>query len=380
MNIMPFIHNSWYVASWAQDLTDAGPTGVTIIDEPLVLFRTCTGEAVALRDCCCHRNAPLSHGRCEGGLLRCMYHGLLFDGNGKCVNVPGQKDIPERARVRSYPTAELGDFVWVWMGEPELANRELIPLPLGFQTEGWEMRRSHADMEANYSLMTDNLADMSHVAYLHEASFGGGDTRIAETHPTISTLDRGLRIERWLSDRGRVEDWLPDGSRAPIDTRQDLWLSYDLLLPGIFVMKSEIHAAGVARTCGYMPPSVAPLHSNLNVQAVTPIAECRTRHFFALGPPASEAGLDSALPDVMFEIMIRGFHEDRRMLEAQQRNLRRWNMDSTVAIRHDRGTQLLRHMMTRLLEQERPKLTGDIGDTQAGFDRMSGVAQPPATF
>ncbi len=164
-----------------------------------------------------------------------MYHGLLFDGNGKCVKVPGQTDIPTRAQVRSYPTAETCDFVWVWMGDPELADRALIPMPSHIHVDDWAMRRSHADMEANYSLMTDNLADMSHVAFLHEASFGGGDTRIAETHPTISTLEQGLHVERWLSDRERMEEWLPDGSRAPVDTRQDLWLSYDLLLPGFLL-------------------------------------------------------------------------------------------------------------------------------------------------
>ena len=82
---MTFMRNCWYVASWGRDLTADKPAAITIVDEPLVLFRTAAGEAAALRDCCCHRNAPLSHGRCENGLLRCMYHGLLFDGTGKCV-------------------------------------------------------------------------------------------------------------------------------------------------------------------------------------------------------------------------------------------------------------------------------------------------------
>ncbi|MGX9431228.1 MULTISPECIES: Rieske 2Fe-2S domain-containing protein [Bradyrhizobium] len=47
--------------------------------------------------------APLSLGRCEGGRLRCMYHGLLFNTDGEVVEIPGQPMIPRHARVRTYP-------------------------------------------------------------------------------------------------------------------------------------------------------------------------------------------------------------------------------------------------------------------------------------
>jgi phenylpropionate dioxygenase-like ring-hydroxylating dioxygenase large terminal subunit len=283
-----------------------------------------------------------------------MYHGLLFDGAGQCVEVPGQRNIPPTCRVTSFPTAERGTLVWVWVGDPALADAALIPIPANLDTGSWQMRHAHCDLNANYMLMNDNLADMSHVAYLHEATFGAGDTRIAQTHPTVTALERGIRIERWLADRERVESWLPDGSRAPTESMQDLWLSYDLIAPGVFVMRTEIHAAGTARSCGYRIPSMPALHSNLNIQAVTPVSSGHSRHFFALGPLAAETVKDTSLPDVMFRIMLRGFEEDRRMLEAQERNLARWPIDPSSAIRHDRGVYLLRQIITRLLALENP--------------------------
>jgi vanillate O-demethylase monooxygenase subunit len=356
---MTFIRNSWYVASWSQELSSGKPVAITLLDEPLVLFRTADGAAAALRDCCCHRNAPLSHGRCENGLLRCMYHGLMFDGTGSCVLIPGQTHIPAACRVPSYPTVEQHGAIWVWMGDPTQADRRLLPFPASYDTRDWDMRGSHWDLQANYMLLNDNLADLSHVAFLHEATFGSRDTRIAETHPTITRLERGIRVERWLTDRRKM-DWVPD---APLvsetDYREELWLSYELLAPGIFVMLSELHPVGVARESGYAAPRSKPMHANLNFQAMTPIGETSTRHFFALGPPSAEAAANPRLPDAILELSLKGFDEDRRMLEAQQHNLARWPIQAAAAIRHDRGVQLLRRIIDRLIGLESDPSSAD---------------------
>ena len=45
-----------------------------------MLYRGESGKVVALDDRCCHRAAPLSMGRIEGDDIRCMYHGMKFDG------------------------------------------------------------------------------------------------------------------------------------------------------------------------------------------------------------------------------------------------------------------------------------------------------------
>ncbi len=140
-------------------------------------------------------------------------------------------------------------------------------------------------------------------------------------------------------------------------------------------MKSEIHAAGIARGCGYSAPSVTPLHCNLNVQAVTPISQYRTRHFFALGPSTHEAEKDETLPDAMFQIMTRGVNEDRLMLEAQQRNLRLWDVDPAAAIRHDRGSLLLRRMMTHRIENENSNPIHATERHHADIDLMSGESR-----
>ena len=98
---MTYVKNAWYVAAWEHEIEDGKPYQMMVLGEPIVLYRTAeTGGVVALEDRCVHRLAPLSLGRCEGAKLRCMYHGLLFDTDGKCVEIPGQELIPAKARVR----------------------------------------------------------------------------------------------------------------------------------------------------------------------------------------------------------------------------------------------------------------------------------------
>jgi len=96
------LRNAWYIAAWADEL-GTQPVARRICNEPIVLFRDKQNRAAALTHRCCHRAAPLHLGTITEAGLQCGYHGLVFDGSGHCVAIPGQSRIPEDARVRSYP-------------------------------------------------------------------------------------------------------------------------------------------------------------------------------------------------------------------------------------------------------------------------------------
>ena len=81
-------------AAWSHELEAAKPFAVSILDEPIALYRSESGRLVALEDRCVHRLAPLSLGRCEGDRLRCMYHGLLYDPDGAVAEIPGPGPDP----------------------------------------------------------------------------------------------------------------------------------------------------------------------------------------------------------------------------------------------------------------------------------------------
>jgi phenylpropionate dioxygenase-like ring-hydroxylating dioxygenase large terminal subunit len=52
------IRNSWYVAAWSEEVGHGRPYGRTIVDEPIVMYRTSVGDVVALEGRCAHRHMP----------------------------------------------------------------------------------------------------------------------------------------------------------------------------------------------------------------------------------------------------------------------------------------------------------------------------------
>jgi vanillate O-demethylase monooxygenase subunit len=46
-----------------------------------------------MEDCCPHRLLPLSKGFLRGENLVCGYHGLEFNGEGRCVHMPSQQGV-----------------------------------------------------------------------------------------------------------------------------------------------------------------------------------------------------------------------------------------------------------------------------------------------
>jgi len=340
-----FIRNCWYVAAWSSDLPDTGMIARTIINEPLVLFRTHAGEVVALEDRCCHRQAPLSLGRREGDDVRCMYHGLKFDSSGRCIEIPGQESIPAKARVRRYAAVDRHSWIWVWMGEAESADASLVPPAVGLDDPAWSLLSGNIDYNANHMLIHDNLCDFSHIAYVHEKTFGGGDDRLAKTRPKISTLERGIRVERWTLNS-------PARGYAGVAAGQDRWLRYDYLVPGVLLMRSENHPAGTAAKCGFGEPTSEPIHGNFTSQAVTAMTEETSRYFYSWGPRACEAAADPTIPATMFDLANRAFEEDRRIIEAQQRNWRLRPEPDPLVIGHDRGPALMRSIFEKRLRLE----------------------------
>ena len=58
------------------------------------LWRDSGGRIRAVEDRCPHRLYPLSTGEIRGDDIECGYHGLRFDGTGRCTHIPAQKTIP----------------------------------------------------------------------------------------------------------------------------------------------------------------------------------------------------------------------------------------------------------------------------------------------
>src|SRR5437763_222467 len=177
-----------------------GPGGGTS-QKPVGLFRGTRNRAAGLADRCCHRAAPLHMGSIVEAGLQCGYHGLIFDGSGRCVAIPGQSRIPDDARVRSYPVVEKDQLVWVWMGEATKADpASIVDFPFHNDKAKWPNKHDVYPIKGNYMLMVDNLMDLTHLGYLHAKTGGGNPAAHVGAEMKTTRTPRGLKFTRWMKN------------------------------------------------------------------------------------------------------------------------------------------------------------------------------------
>ena len=225
---MAFVRNAWYVAAWSRDLGRA-LLPRTILEENVVLFRKEDGAPAALRDRCPHRLLPLSQGQLVGDAVQCGYHGLTFDGAGCCVGAPTQDNLPANASVQSYPVAERLGMVWIWMGDPALADPDdIYDLP-AYHDPNWGV--AHGDalfVKSNYLLLCDNLCDPTHVNYVHPTTLG--DPEIPDAPVAYSQETWGVATTRWTLESKPIGFLTAFGRFAEGD-KVDRWQIYNMHVP-----------------------------------------------------------------------------------------------------------------------------------------------------
>lgn len=166
----PLIRNCWYVALRADEVSRELVCR-EILGTRIVFYRTEAGAPVALQDRCGHRSFPLSQSRLDGDTIVCGYHGLRYGASGTCIEVPGQASVKGRFGVQSFPLVERGPFLWIWPGDPALADVASIP-DMPFIGDGWDVQIGYLPAPGNYVHLHENLLDLSHLTFLHEKTFG----------------------------------------------------------------------------------------------------------------------------------------------------------------------------------------------------------------
>ena len=348
---MNYVRNAWYMAGWAQELARETLAAVTLLGMPLVLYKKRDGDWAALEDVCCHRLAPLSLGRLEGDELRCMYHGLKFGCDGRCTEIPGQAHVPEKVRVRAYPVEEKWGAVWVWMGDAARADIGLIPkIPDPGSTE-LAVRSDSAEVDGHAGLIWDNLLDLSHVAFVHLASFMGNDETMARIalageneHKRIEKTAKGVRVKRWHYDK--------QGHPLFGDITYDDCVLSDFDIPGYLLLEFRSYRQGVHQRHPGADIDAIPaedwLSTRYSCQIVTPVDETRSRIFFS-------SGIDKDYGDridAIFSIVQKALIEDKIFVDAQQKVMTRFPERRVMTLGMDAPIMQFRSLVNQRLAEE----------------------------
>lgn len=144
---------------------DGPQVRVQLLGEKLLAFRNTEGRACLIDEFCSHRGVSLYFGRNEENGIRCAYHGVKFDGDGKCVDVPSSPQACARMHIKGYPCVERGGIVWTYMGpvdqQPAPPELEWCTLPSEHVYVSKRLQYS------NWLQAMEGGIDTAHVSYVH---------------------------------------------------------------------------------------------------------------------------------------------------------------------------------------------------------------------
>lgn len=311
-----FIKNQWYVAAWDHEVGDK-PLGRVFCGEPVVLFRDSDGRVAALEDVCPHRLVPLSLGTVEEGSIRCRYHGLLLDSEGRCREMPGGDRVNPSVKARAYPVVERYRFVWVWIGDPALSDEATLPDLWMNEHPEWRADGGVLHLKCDYRLVIDNLMDLSHETYVHASSIGQKEIH---DHPIeTKVIDGQVITQRWMPAiqpppmyRAALGSAL-DGTSGLVDR----WQICRFLPP-----------SGVVIDVGVAPVALGATldrHDQGGIRGfvldfITPETENTCHYFWGASRTGGDLSDDQHFANAAAQQRT-VFLEDVEVLEAQQRNM-----------------------------------------------------------
>ncbi|MEO1427463.1 MAG: aromatic ring-hydroxylating dioxygenase subunit alpha [Cyanobacteria bacterium J06633_8] len=108
------VAKGWYIVCPIREITVNQAKSFVVCGQKIVVFRGKDKKIRALDAYCPHLGTDLAIGKVDGNLIRCFFHHWAFDGEGKCQDIPCQSNIPAKAKLQSYATAEKYGFIWVY--------------------------------------------------------------------------------------------------------------------------------------------------------------------------------------------------------------------------------------------------------------------------
>jgi phenylpropionate dioxygenase-like ring-hydroxylating dioxygenase large terminal subunit len=170
---------------------------------PIVLFRDAEGHPAALIDRCPHRSMALSQGCVQEGILRCVYHGWGFNGNGICIDIPAlpKSNIYSNQHAKSVSVKEENAVVFVNLTnaksiiDPILNRAFLFPDQTSFASFIWTLAIPCTLLEA-----IENTLDPTHTHFVHAGIVRTHDFR-RPVQITVKKIQSGF--EAIYNDEGR---------------------------------------------------------------------------------------------------------------------------------------------------------------------------------
>ena len=186
----------WYPIALATEVGET-PLGVTLLDQPLVVYRG-EGATVVADDVCPHRGMPLSRARGDGRGISCAYHGFRFGAGGRCVDVPAhpQAKIPARLHLRTCPAVERYGLIWTCLAADPADEPAIPPVPHWGEAGYQVINCPSIDIAAFAGRQVEGFLDVAHFGFVHVKTFGDPNNPVVPNYTPVKTAD-GFEVEYW---------------------------------------------------------------------------------------------------------------------------------------------------------------------------------------
>jgi renierapurpurin 18,18'-hydroxylase len=215
--------NYWYAVAWAKDLRTEQILPVTVWSQSIALFRDSQGRINAVENVCAHKGVAMDKGKVVGDAIVCPYHGWEFNGNGDCTGIPyfpPEQKLP-RACLRQFPVQEKYGLIWLFPGDPALAEVKTVPYIPQYDDPNWLMIPVSAKFKAHFSICNENTMDVFH-GYLHQNLQGWFDPVLLKLEET----EDSVKAEYQVSYQGPITKFLGLSEQSDRVTTQVIAVDY----------------------------------------------------------------------------------------------------------------------------------------------------------
>jgi vanillate O-demethylase monooxygenase subunit len=256
--------------------------------------------------------------------------------------MPSQERIPKQVCVRDYPVMEKHRFVWVWMGDPALADPAKVPDLHWNLDPAWIGDGRTIQAKCDYRLVIDNLMDLTHETFVHSTSIG--NRAVAEAPFDCKHDDQFVTVTRWMEGVDPPPFWARQLGKP--GKKVDRWQIIHFEPPGTVTIDVGVAVTGTGAPQGDRSQGVNAFVLN----TVTPETETTCHYFWAIcrNYQLHEQRITAELREGVTGI----FREDEIILEAQQQALLDYPERRMVNLNIDAGGVWSRKLIDRLVADE----------------------------
>ena len=190
--------------------------------------------------------------------------------------------------------------------------------------------------------MTDNLLDPSHVAWVHQSSFGAPGTD--DTPLRIKTLDDGVVVSRWISDQAMPPYYAP---LVKFEGNCDRLQHYEVRVPSVCINRSIFTPAG---TGGQESELNDKAYVMVSYNFMTPIDENMTTYYWL--QHYNNDPHDTVIAKQLNDGAVIAFNEDREILEAVHMGMKNTTTPK-LDLALDAGSLRYRKILDGIISKER---------------------------